>query len=146
MLNRDSTPRAENGYQNYGSFTAPAAGSPVGEEEDEAPRLPQNAALNSPIQRSNTVREPFISSSKGISWIKTGSNQSSNILNFHNEEIELQVENEAQQKFFDFLEHELQKIDQFYTEREREAGKRLFELRMQLQEMTDLKKQVCSKS
>lgn len=61
------------------------------------------------------------------------------------EEIELLPSDEAQQTFYVFLEQEIQKIDRFYTEREADAGKRLIELRFQLQEMKDRKRMIANK-
>lgn len=57
-----------------------------------------------------------------------------------NLDMELVPENEAQGTFYDFVRQQVEKVDDFYKEREEEAGKRLGELRFQLQEMKDRKK------
>ncbi|CCG83949.1 protein of unknown function [Taphrina deformans PYCC 5710] len=60
-------------------------------------------------------------------------------------DIELVPKNEAQETFYNFVDQQIRKIDDFYVEREAEAGKRLGELRSQLQEMKDRKKLLSSR-
>lgn len=52
---------------------------------------------------------------------------------------------EVEQTFFNFVHEEIGKVDKFYTDRENEAGKRLGQLRVQLEEMKDRRKHMGSR-
>ena len=112
---------------------SPGLGSPAMSAPDREP------SLASPTKLATTAKPPR----RRNNTASTSKSRNPTILD--GTDYEMSSADETVSTFFNFVREELDKINKFYTDREAEAGKRLNDLRGQLQEMKDRKHQIGSR-